>query len=68
MESVVVLMFDEMYVYQTIDFSSNTFYGLASDKNEPATTILTFMIKSLSAKFSDVVGFLWSFCLRLSKT
>ena len=48
-ESTVVLIFDEMYVFETIDYSSNAFYGLATNKNAPASTILTFMVKSLLA-------------------
>ena len=55
-ESTVVLIFDEMYVFETIDYSSNTFYGLATNKNAPATTILTFMVKSLAGKYCDVIG------------
>lgn len=55
-ESTVVLIFDEMYVFETIDYSSNAFYGLATNKNAPASTILTFMVKSLAGKYCDVVG------------
>ena len=55
-EANVVLIFDEMYVYKTMDYSSNTFFGLATNKNALATTVLTFMIKSLAGKYCDIVG------------
>lgn len=33
-----------------------SFLGMATNKNENASTIITFMIKSMSGKYSDVVG------------
>lgn len=55
-EATVTLMFDEIYVCDLVEYSSNKFYGLASNKNAPATTVLTFMIKSLAHKYREVVG------------
>lgn len=51
-----VLIFDDMYVYQTTDNTSKRFYGHAADKNEPATIVLTLMIKSFGGKYRDIVG------------
>ena len=55
-ESIVCLIFDEVYIYQHLDYSNGKFIGLTSD-GQPATTVLTFMIKSLSSKFCDVISF-----------
>lgn len=56
MESVVVLMFDEIYDFswQTLTFHPTLFTGWHPTKMNLQRQ---FMIKSLSAKYSDVVGF-----------
>ncbi|MEL7307118.1 MAG: hypothetical protein AAGK05_04100 [Pseudomonadota bacterium] len=55
-ERCVILLFDEIYVYQTIEYDCGKFVGLSSNDSMPATTILCFMIKSLAGKYSDVVA------------
>lgn len=52
----VSLIFDEMYVYETLEYSCGKFFGMARNKNEAATTILTFMIKSMAGKYCDVIS------------
>ena len=55
-ERTVCLMFDEVYVNQSIEYDHGQFVGLATNQNLPATTVLCFLIKSLCSKFSDVVA------------
>ena len=55
-EKVVTLVFDEVYVYQNIDYANGNFVGLAANEDVPATTVLCFLIKSLSSKYCDVVA------------
>ena len=55
-ERSVILMFDEIYVYQSLEYDSGRFVGLSTNDRLPATTILCFMIKSLCAKYSDIVA------------
>ena len=55
-EKTVSLMFDEVYVYQNIDYDNGKFVGLATNDNMPATTVLCFLIKSLCSKFCDIVS------------
>ena len=56
MESNVLLIFDEVYVYQRPDYHNGRFYGLTSESNDPASTVLVFLIRSLSSSYSDVVA------------
>ena len=55
-EKTVSLMFDEVYVYQTIDYDNGRFVGLATNDDMPATTVLCFLIKSLCSKVSEMVA------------
>ena len=55
-EKHVILIFDEIYVYQSVDYCNGSFVGLTTSSHELATKILTFMIKSVSSKYSDVVA------------
>ena len=55
-QSTVSLIFDEIYVYQTIEYSQGRFTGLCDSNGAIATTVLCFVIKSLSGKYSDVIA------------
>ena len=55
-ERTVILLFDEIYVHQAIEYENGKFVGLSSNDNMPATTVLCFMIKSLASKYSDVIA------------
>ncbi|MEL7309352.1 MAG: hypothetical protein AAGK05_16845, partial [Pseudomonadota bacterium] len=55
-EKTVILLFDEIYVHQTIENDNGKFVGLANNDKLPATTILCFMIKSLASKYADIIA------------
>ena len=55
-ERTVILLFDEVYVYQNIEYDNGKFVGLSANDRLPATSLLCFMIKSLASKYSDIVG------------
>lgn len=55
-QSTVSLIFDEVYVHQTIDYHQGRFSGLCDSNGAMAHTVLCFMINSLSGKFCDVVA------------
>ena len=55
-QATVSLIFDEVYVHQTIDYSQGQFSGLCDSNGAMATTVLCFMINSLSGKFCDVIA------------
>lgn len=55
-ERTVILLFDEIYVHQCIEYNNGRFVGLSTNDDKPATTLLCFMIKSLASKYSDVVA------------
>lgn len=54
-QSTVSLIFDEVYVHQTIDYHQGQFSGLCDSNGAVANTVLCFMIKSLAGKFCDVI-------------
>jgi len=55
-EKHVILIFDEIYVYQSVDYCNGSFVGLTTSSHELATSVLTLMIKSVSSKYSDVIA------------
>lgn len=55
-ERCVTLLFDEVYVYQNIEYENGKFVGLSVNDQMPATSLLCFMIKSLASKYSDIVA------------
>ena len=55
-ERTVVLIFDEVYVYQNLEYENGKFIGLSVNDQVPATSVLCFMVKSLASKYSDVVA------------
>jgi hypothetical protein len=54
-EARVSLAFDEVYIYQKPEFQHSRFTGLTDDGKSVASTVLVFLIKSLSSKYCDVV-------------
>jgi hypothetical protein len=50
------LMFDEIYVFQDLQYSNGRYIGLSEDGLNNATTVLAFMIKSQSSKYQDVIA------------
>lgn len=55
-EKSVILLFDEMYVFQSVEYQNGAFVGLSTESGEPAKTLLCFMIKSFSSSFADIVA------------
>ena len=53
-EKKMVLIIDEIYTAQRIEYQNGRVIGLTKD-GKPAKTVLAFMIHSISSKFSDVV-------------
>lgn len=51
----VSLIFDEMYVYSTLDLVDGRIVGASQESAECCTTVLCFMISSLAGKFTDVL-------------
>ena len=45
-KAVVTMVFDEIYIYQTVEYCSEKFVGLSEDDISPATSVLCFMINS----------------------
>ena len=53
-DKIVNLMIDEIYTAQRIEFFNGVMNGVTNE-GEVAKTVLSFMIKSLNGKFSEVV-------------
>jgi Transposase protein len=51
----VLTMIDEIYVAKRVEYSSGTIQGLTAD-GKVASTLLCFMIKSVSSKYRDLVS------------
>ena len=54
-EKACMLIFDEVYVYQTLDYDNGKFVGLSANDNSPASSVLCFIVKSFSSSYSDIV-------------
>lgn len=55
-DRTVVLIFDEIYVFQTMDYSNGSFSGLVTSSDQLATSVLCFMMKSVNSPYSDVIS------------
>lgn len=63
-ERKVILMFDEIYVQQKVEYSGGQFFGLQSEKrndvsdgsHNPCKTVLCFHVASLFGAFQDMVA------------
>ena len=53
-EYIVVLLIDEVYTAQPIQYSDGCFVGL-TNKGKPAKTLLAFMVQLVIGKFKDIV-------------
>ena len=53
-EKIVVLMIDEVYTAQRVEYSNGSFIGVTED-GTPTKTVLAFMIQSLMGNYKNVV-------------
>lgn len=53
-EKIVVLIVDEVYTAQRVEFTNGSFVGLTEEGTQ-AKTVLAFMVQSIYGKYKDVV-------------
>ena len=53
-EKAVILLIDEVYTAQRVEYQNGTLVGLTED-GECARTVLTFMVQSVCKSYKDVV-------------
>ena len=53
-ERTVVLLIDEVYTAQRVEYSNGSFIGL-TEEGHPAKTVLAFMVQSICKSYKDVV-------------
>lgn len=53
-EQTVVLLVDEVYTAQRVEYSNGSFVGL-TEEGVPAKTVLSFMVQSIGGKYQDIV-------------
>ena len=54
-ERNVILMIDEIYIKQKLDYNNGMVQGLTTE-GDVATTLLCFMVKSITGKYEDIIG------------
>ena len=54
LEKKVILIIDEVYTAQRVEYRNGAFVGL-TENGLPATTVLTFRFQSIAGKYKDVV-------------
>lgn len=57
MERIVILQVDEIYISPRLDYRASAVIGSASNNNELAKTVVTFMISSAFGSLNEVVKF-----------
>ena len=53
-ERIVVLMLDELYTAQRVEYTNGSFIGV-TEEGVSAKTVLTFMLQSVKGKYKDAV-------------
>jgi len=54
MEQKMVLIIDEVYTAQRVEYTNGSFIGL-TEEGMPAKTFLAFMVQSIAGKYKDVI-------------